>query len=117
VLETTRILGLLTVLPKSSTDIYVTGGGGYYRQNQDFTQPGVANGLGFDPFFGFYPYAAPVNVVVSSYSVNKPGIDVGAGIAFGKKWGGKFFAEARYNWIFIGDRHTDYIPVSFGFRR
>jgi hypothetical protein len=42
---------------------------------------------------------------------------VGAGIAFGKKWGGKFFAEARYNRIFIGDRHTDYIPVTFGFRR
>jgi hypothetical protein len=104
------------LLPKSSTDIYVTGGG-YYRENQDFTQPSVANGLGFDPFFGFYPYAAPVNVVVSSYSVNKPGIDVGAGIAFGKKWGGKFFAEARYNRIFIGDRHTDYVPVSFGFRR
>jgi hypothetical protein len=56
-------------------------------------------------------------VIVDSYTVNKPGVDVGAGIAFGKKWGGKFFAEARYNRIYLGDRHTDYIPVTFGFRR
>ena len=30
-------------------------------------------------------------------------------------WRGKVFAEARYHRIFIGDRHTDYIPVTFGF--
>ncbi len=108
---------IVHLLPRSSTDIYLTGGGGYFRQRQDFTQPGVANGVGFDPFFGFYPFATPVNVLVSSYSVNKPGIDAGAGISFGRKWGGKFFAEARYNRIFMGNRHTDYIPVSFGFRR
>jgi hypothetical protein len=28
-----------------------------------------------------------------------------------------FFAEARYHRIFMGnDLHTDYLPVSFGFR-
>ena len=80
---------IVHLMPKSSTDIYVTGGGGYYHQNQDFTQPGIANGFGFDPFFGFYPYQTGVNVVVASYSVNKPGIDFGAGISFGRKWGGK----------------------------
>jgi hypothetical protein len=43
-------------------------------------------------------------------------VDIGAGIALGSKWHGKFYA-ARYNRIFIGyERHTDYIPVSFGFR-
>jgi len=105
------------LVPKSSVDVYVTGGGGLYRQNREFTQPGVANGVDFDPFFGFYPYATPIDVVVSSYSVVKPGIDAGMGIAFGKKWGGKFFAEARYNRIFLGNRHTDYVPVTLGFRR
>jgi len=101
----------------SRADVYITGGGGLYRQNREFTQPGVSNGIGFDPFFGFYPYAAPVDIVVSSYSVVKPGVNAGMGIAFGSKWGGKFFAEARYNRIFLGNRHTDYIPVTFGFRR
>jgi len=109
---------IVHLVPKGPVDIYVTGGGGYYHVNQDFTQPGVAIGTGFDPFFGFYQVPFATNVVVSSYSMNKPGVDVGAGIAFGSKWGGKFFAEARYNRIFTGNyRHVDYVPVTFGFRR
>jgi hypothetical protein len=39
------------------------------------------------------------------------------GVAFGHKWGGRFFAEARYDRIFTGNYHTDYLPVTFGFRR
>jgi hypothetical protein len=108
---------IVHLIPKGPVDLYVTGGGGFYRQNQDFTQPGVAVGTGFNPFFGFYNVAVPTNVVVASYSVNKPGIDVGAGVAFGHKWGGKFFAEARYNRIFTGTYYTEYIPVTFGFRK
>jgi len=107
---------IVHVAPHGPVDVYFTGGGGLYRQNRDFTQPGITRGVGFDPFFGFYPYAAPVDVVVSSYSVVKPGIDAGMGVAFGSKWGGKFFGEARYNRIFLGNRHTDYVPVTFGFR-
>lgn len=99
--------------PKGHADVYVTGGGGYFRQEQQFTQPGVATG--FSPFFGFYPYGT--NIIVSDYSVNKPGIDGGVGIALGSKWGGKFFAEARYVRVFTGTYHTDYVPVTFGFRR
>jgi len=39
------------------------------------------------------------------------------GIALGTKWHGKFFAEARYHRIIMGNYgHTDYVPVSFGFR-
>jgi hypothetical protein len=97
--------------------VYVTGGGGFYHDYQNFTQPAVVTGFGFNPFFGVYPYAGTANVVVSSYSVNKPGIDAGMGIEFGHKWGGKFFAEARWNRIFIGDYKMDFVPVTFGFRR
>ena len=103
--------------PKSSVDVYVTGGGGLFHQNQQFTQPSVSLVGGFNPFFGFYQVPVATNVVVAQYSLNKPGIDVGAGVAFGKKWGGKFFAEARYNRIFTGNYHTDYLPITFGFRR
>jgi hypothetical protein len=108
---------IIHLMPKSHVDVYVTGGGGYFRQYQDFTQPAVVQGTGFNPFFGFYPFTGTTNVVVSSYSVNKPGIDAGMGIGLGSKWGGKFFAEARYNRIFMGTFHTDYIPVTFGYRR
>ncbi|HLK63935.1 MAG TPA: outer membrane beta-barrel protein [Bryobacteraceae bacterium] len=102
--------------PKGHVDFYVTGGGGLYHRIIDFTQPNVAVVPGFDPFFGFYPVAIPTTQILASYSVNKPGIDVGAGVAFGTKFHGKIFAEAKYNRIFMGQFHTDYIPVTFGFR-
>ncbi len=107
---------IVHLTPKSHFDLYVTGGGGLYHRQQDFTQPSTAVFTGFDPFFGFYPVAVPTTQVLASSSTNKPGIDGGIGIAFGSKWHGKFFAEARYNRIFGNYYHTDYMPVTFGFR-
>lgn len=98
-------------------DIYVTGGGGLYHRTQEFTQPGAATVVGFDPFFGFYQTQIATTQVLASYSVNKPGADIGAGVSFGSKWNGKFYAESRFHRIFYGnDRHSDYLPVTFGFR-
>jgi hypothetical protein len=103
--------------PGHHVDVYAIGGGGLFRVEQQFTQPGVAAVTGFDPFLGFYNYGVPATEILSSYSVNKPGIDVGAGFAVGTKFHGKLFAEARYDRIFMSnDRHIDYVPVSFGFR-
>ena len=103
--------------PGHHADVYLTGGGGLYHLNQEFTQPSFTTLTGFDPFFGVYNFGVPTTQILSSYSVNKPGVNVGAGIAFGTRWHGKLFAEARYSRIFMGnDRHVDYLPVSFGFR-
>ena len=102
--------------PHGHVDFYLTGGGGFFRWYQQFTQPTVAVVPGFNPFFGFFNAAVPATQVLSSYSVNKPGVDIGAGIAFGSLHHGKFFAEARYDHIFMTGSHVDYIPVTFGFR-
>jgi len=102
--------------PHGHVDVYVTGGGGLYHRIVDYTQPSVAIIPGFNGFFGLFPVAVPTTQILSSYSINKPGIDVGAGVAFGTKFHGKIFAEAKYNRIFMGQYHTDYIPVTFGFR-
>jgi hypothetical protein len=103
--------------PGHHVDVYAIGGGGLFRVEQQFTQPGVATVTGFDPFFGFYNFGVPTTEILSSYSVNKPGIDVGAGFAVGTKFHGKLFAEARYDRVFMSNgRHMDYVPVSFGFR-
>jgi len=103
--------------PKGHVDVYLIGGGGLYRQSYTFTQPTISTFTALDPFFGFYTAAAPTNLVLASNSVNKPGVNGGAGIAFGHKFHGKFFAEARYDRIFMNrDQHSDYIPVTFGFR-
>ena len=110
---------IVHLAPKSHVDFYVTGGGGLFHRYQEFTAPSVQTFTGFDPFFGFYPVDVPANQVLASYSVNKPGVDIGAGLAFGSKWHGKFFAEARYERIFMGNRFshdTEFLPVTFGFR-
>ncbi len=109
---------VIHLTPHSRFDVYVTGGGGMYREYQNFTQvSGVVPVGGFDPFFGFYSYGVPVSQVVGSYSVIKPGWDAGLGISLGSKWHGKFYAEARYNHMFNSHgQHVDYLPVTFGFR-
>lgn len=108
---------IVHLTPHSHFDVYLTGGGGLFHEYQDFTQPAVAAVSGFNPLFGFYTAGIPVNQVLASYSVNKPGIDAGAGIAFGSTLHGKFFAEARYDRMFMTNGyHLDYLPISFGFR-
>jgi len=103
--------------PRGPVDFYFVGGGGLYHRRQEFTQPTTSVFTGFDPFFGFFPVAVPTTQVLTSYSVNKPGVNGGVGLAFGTKWHVKFYAEARYHRMFLGgDRHTDYLPVTFGLR-
>jgi len=88
--------------PNGRFDLYVTGGGGVFRRYQDVSAPTVA-------FFG----ATPIS---SSYSVVKPGVDIGVGVALGTRWHGKFYAEAKYDHMYNGFQHTDFLPVTFGFR-
>ena len=109
---------IVHLLPHSHFDVYAIGGGGLYHRTQEFTAPTVATVTGFNPFFGFFfPVAVPANQVLASYTVNKPGINGGMGIAFGNRAHGKFFAEARWTRIFLTSSiHQDYVPVSFGFR-
>jgi len=108
---------IVHLTPRSHFDVYLIGGGGLYHRTQEFTQPSFATFTGFNPFFGFYNAAVPTTQVLASYTVNKPGVNGGMGIALGTKWHGKFFAEARYHRIIMSNyQHTDYVPVSFGFR-
>jgi Outer membrane protein beta-barrel domain len=91
--------------PHGHIDFYLIGGGGIYHHNEDFDGP--APFTGYPPYFGYH----------SSYSIAKPGINAGAGVAFGTRLRGKFFAEARWDRIFLtSGTHEDYLPVSFGFR-
>jgi opacity protein-like surface antigen len=97
-------------------DFYVTGGGGLFRQNQQFTAPVFTTVAAYNPFFGYFPVQGVATQLLSQYSVNKPGYDVGGGVEWLTKWHGKVFAEARYEHMFNTDSHTDIIPVTFGFR-
>jgi opacity protein-like surface antigen len=104
--------------PKGRFDAYVIGGGGYYRRTVEFTQPGVQTITAFDPFFGFYPANVATNVVLGSFSQNKAGLNIGGGVSMRLHGDSntKFFAEARYHYIYTSPVRTAVLPVTFGLR-
>jgi len=84
------------LFPKSSNDIYVTGGGGFYRKVTSFTDPEQT-----EYCYYYYCGIGTTNVVVGHYSSNQGGWNVGAG--YQHRMGGvygdskmRFFAEVRY---------------------
>jgi hypothetical protein len=98
-------------------DVYVTGGGGIYHRNVEFTSPGVASTTFFSPWFGFYPALVPTTQVLASYTTYHGGVDGGAGISY--KLGStraKVFAEARFNYMFTRGVASSYVPVTIGLR-
>jgi Outer membrane protein beta-barrel domain len=103
---------IVHLTPKSHFDLYAIGGGGLYHWHENFSSPA---GL-VTPFdSGSFPITIPNSG--DEYSVNKPGWNAGMGVAFGTKWHGKIFAEARYVHVFLNNgERGDYVPVTFGFR-
>jgi Outer membrane protein beta-barrel domain len=103
---------IVHLLPKSRFDVYAIGGGGLYHWNENFSAPtGTVT-----PFAtGSFPLVIPNSG--DAYSENKPGFNIGMGVALGTKWHGKLFAEARYTHIFLNNnQYGSYVPVTFGFR-
>lgn len=102
---------VIHLMPIHHANLYVTGGGGMYHFYQEFTAPSAGSGV---PVFGG---TFGGNNVLSSYTVTKPGFDVGAGLSMGGWKHGQFFAEARWEHVFLnyGNR-VDMVPVTFGYR-
>ncbi len=94
---------------------YVTGGGGFYRRLTSFTEPVEAQGV-YCSYFYCYPYYYTTNAVVSHYSSNQGGLNIGTGFTFGAWEHAKFYTEARYEWLDTPGRTTQIIPVTFGLR-
>jgi hypothetical protein len=101
---------------------YVTGGGGFYRKLTSFTEP-VYLGIGCD-FYG-YCYPQYANVLLSHFSSNQGGANIGAGFTHNIGDGGaKIYAEARYLFVdspkpsatAFGSGTVSMIPVTFGIR-
>jgi hypothetical protein len=121
---------VVSLFPKSKNDVYVTGGGGFYRKVTNFTNPIPALYCSY-----YYCSVVSVNQVIGHFSSNQGGWNVGAG--FQHRLGGMFndsrmklFAEARYLKIYtpaysnqpngLGRvtlaADTTLIPVTFGVR-
>jgi Outer membrane protein beta-barrel domain len=102
--------------PHGRVDFYLTGGGGLFRWEQEFGLADTAIVPGYSPFFELHSVGVPANQILTPYSVNRPGFDIGAGVEFGAIAHGKFFAEAKYDHIYMTNSHVDYLPVTFGLR-
>jgi opacity protein-like surface antigen len=103
--------------PKGGWDVYAIGGGGAFSRTRTLTRPTVATATGTDPFFGFNTPGYPASETLLTYTVHKPGVDVGFGISMTLKWNVKLYLEAKYNHVFTGSlKNMDYLPVSLGFR-
>jgi hypothetical protein len=87
---------VIDLMPKSTNDLYVTGGGGFYRKVTSFTDPEPAEYCDY-----YYCGIVYEPTVVGHFSSNQGGWNVGAG--FTHRMGGtyndsrmKLFAEVRY---------------------
>jgi hypothetical protein len=110
---------VIDLFPARKNDIYVTGGGGFYRKVTSFTDPEEVEECYYFCTIG------TENVVVGHFSSNQGGLNFGLGVTH--KLGGdehlKAFAEVRYLWINtppIGETdglgRTELIPVTVGVR-
>lgn len=121
---------VVDLFPKATNDVYITGGGGFYRKVTSFTDPALTQFC-----YYFYCGIGYTNVVVGHFSSNQGGWNIGAG--YQHRMGGmygesrmKLFAEARYLDVLspattiapnglgvaaVGEG-TKLIPVTFGVR-
>ena len=108
---------VMHLTPASSRlDVYVMGGGGVFHRYQEISGVSSLTGSADVPYLGVFPVSVGASQVLPNYTVTKPGFDVGAGVAVGAIGRGKFFMEAKWDHMFLNYGHTDYIPVTFGFR-
>ena len=123
---------VVDLFPKASNDLYVTGGGGFYRKVTTFTFPEPTEYCSY-----FYCGTGYAPGTVGHFSSNQGGFNVGGGYQhrFGSMYGDEshtaFFAEVRYLEVLspaiVGksanglppvtiDADTKVLPVSVGIR-
>ena len=109
---------IVRLSPRGRYDAYVVGGGGFYRRTIEFTEPTYAIVTAFDLFFGILYPAALADAILGSFTQNKGGLNIGAGVSIRIREDSKakFFAEMRYHYMFTMPQATTVLPVTFGFR-
>lgn len=103
--------------PKGSWDFYVIGGFGDYQRRDQLTRPTIATATGTNPYFGFNTPGYPSSEVGLNYTINKPGVNIGAGASIKMQWNFKLFLEVKYHHVMMGSLgHMDILPISAGVR-
>jgi len=116
---------VIDMFPHRRTDLYVTGGGGFYRKLTSFTDPSAVEYCNY-----YYCGIAIVDQVVGHFSSNQGGWNAGMGITHKISDDFKLYAEVRYLDVDtpavtsepngLGkttiEAHTRLIPVTLGVR-
>ena len=117
---------VIDLFPRRKNDVYVTGGGGFYRKVTNFTDPVAVEYCDF-----YYCGVTTENQVVGHFSSNQGGWNAGVGVTHKLGDGkAKLYAEVRYLDIDtpavtsqpngLGtttiEANTRLIPVTFGVR-
>jgi hypothetical protein len=100
--------------PHGPVDFYLTGGGGVFHRFQEFSAQGTTSA--YVPYFGILSSGTGANSIPTDYAVNKPGFDVGGGVAVRAFGHGKVFIEAKWEHMFLNGANMDILPVTAGFR-
>jgi opacity protein-like surface antigen len=82
---------VIDFFPQRREDIYITGGGGFYRKVTNFTDPVLVEYCDY-----FFCGITTQNQVVGHFSSNQGGWNAGLGITHRVTGRAKVFAEARY---------------------
>ena len=112
------------LFPKRASDIYITGGGGFYRKLTSFTDPQPVQ------YCYYFCYGGYQNVTVGHFSSNQGGFNAGFGLSHrlgSPDMGGvsrlRVHIEARYLWIDTPSKgsaeglgRTELVPLTIGLR-
>jgi Outer membrane protein beta-barrel domain len=106
----------LNLIP-GPVNVYVIGGGGWYRRTVEFTEPTTGIVTIFDPWWGVFASAVvPANQVLGSVTRDAGGFNAGGGISVSLGEGVRVFAESRWHRAYHNPTNTTIIPITFGLR-
>jgi hypothetical protein len=89
---------VVDLFPKAKNDIYVTGGGGFYRKVTSFTDPELTE------YCYYFCSVGEENAVVGHFSSNQGGWNIGAG--FQHRLGSSIYSDSRMK-LFAEVRYLD----------
>src|SRR5215831_13974730 len=82
---------VIDLTPRRRTNLYITGGGGFYRKITNFTNPQEVLYCSY-----YYCGISTENVVIGHFSSNQGGWNIGGGVGYRMMGKMQLYAEVRY---------------------
>jgi hypothetical protein len=107
----------LNLIPVGPVNLYVIGGGGWYRRTVEFTRPTTQLVTVYDPWWGYFGNAVvPANQILGSVTRDAGGVNVGGGVSFAAGHRTRIYAESRWHRAYHNPTNTTIVPITIGLR-